>query len=207
MAIVEIYNNTAYINYTFQDKGKISYIFEYFKSFDEFADFIDFINQKYKLNILKIDLAGGYINCNKKKSINYYYKGGIFCYEIYYYLGFKDNSFYLNSRFIVPNIEFGEFKKLYNIKVSDVIQRIDNTGRYTEIFYLLNNIYLKQNNKDNIIDFYLYLVENCCYFIEILKSMVQEYVENREIKINMNIFKKLFFIIDYEGFKNKRSGN
>lgn len=207
LVIIEIYNNTAYINYTFQDKGKISYIFEYFKSFDEFADFIDFINQKYKLNILKIDLAGGYINCNKKKSINYYYKGGIFCYEIYYYLGFKDNSFYLNSRFIVPNIEFGEFKKLYNIKVSDVIQRIDNTGRYTEIFYLLNNIYLKQNNKDNIIDFYLYLVENCCYFIEILKSMIQEYVENREIKINMNIFKKLFFIIDYEGFKNKRSGN
>ena len=71
----------------------------------------------------------------------------------------------------------------------------------------MNNIYLKQNNKDNIIDFYLYLVENCCYFIEILKSMVQDYVENREIKINMNIFKKLFFIIDYEGFKNKRSGN
>lgn len=204
LAIIEVYNNIAYINFTFQEKGKTTYIFDYFKSFDEFTDFIEFINQNYDLNILKIELAGGYINCNKKKSLNYYYKGGVFCYEIYYYLGFKDNSFYLNSKFINPNIEFGEFKKLYNYKISDIIQKIDSSGRYTEIYYLLNSIYLKQNNKDNIIDFYLYLVENCCYFIETLKSMIQEYFNEREIKINQNIFKKLYFIIDYENYKNKR---
>lgn len=204
LMIIEIYNNIAYINYSFIHKGKIIYIFDHFNDFKEFSDFIDFLNDKLNLGIEKIEMYGGYINCNKNQ-MNYYYKGGVYCYEIYHYLKYDrggENNF--NSQFITSNFEFAEFKKLYNYAVSDIIQQYDKNGRYTEIYYLLNQTYLKNGGKDNVCDFYIYLVENCCYFIDQLKNMVKEYFENNDIKIDYNIFKKLVYDIDYLNYNKKR---
>lgn len=204
LMIVEVYNSIAYINFSFIYKGKLTYLFNYFNDFKDFSDFINYLNDELKLNIEKIELYGGYINCNKNQ-INYYYKGGTYCYEIYYYLKYgKENNFYLNSQYIVPTFDLAEFKKLYNYHITDIIQRIDNTGRYTEIYYLLNQTYLRDGGKDNIVDFYLFLVDNCCYFIDILKQMVKEYFEDRDIKIDFNIFKKLVYDIDFKSYNEKR---
>ena len=201
--IIEIYDNNMFINYTFIEKGKTTYIFDYFNTFDDFTNYIEFLIDKMKLNIKTIKLYGGYINCNREQ-IDYYYKGGVYCFEIYYYLKYnKENSYYLNSQYIKPNFELSEFKKLYNYKISDVIQEIDRNGRYTELYYLYTK-YLKNNGKNNIIDFYLYLVENCCYFITQLRQTVIEYIEDRHIKFNTDIFKKLVYTIEYSDYIKKR---
>ena len=203
LMIIEIYDNNMFINYTFIEKGKTTYIFDYFNTFDDFTNYIEFLIDKMKLNIKTIKLYGGYINCNREQ-IDYYYKGGVYCFEIYYYLKYnKENSYYLNSQYIKPNFELSEFKKLYNYKISDVIQEIDRNGRYTELYYLYTK-YLKNNGKNNIIDFYLYLVENCCYFIAQLRQTVIEYIEDRHIKFNTDIFKKLVYTIEYSDYIKKR---
>ena len=203
LMIIEIYDNNMFINYTFIEKGKTTYIFDYFNTFDDFTNYIEFLINKMKLNIKTIKLYGGYINCNREQ-IDYYYKGGVYCFEIYYYLKYnKENSYYLNSQYIKPNFELSEFKKLYNYKISDVIQEIDRNGRYTELYYLYTK-YLKNNGKNNIIDFYLYLVENCCYFIAQLRQTVIEYIEDRHIKFNTDIFKKLIYTIEYSDYIKKR---
>ena len=203
LMIIEIYDNNMFINYTFIEKGKTTYIFDYFNTFDDFTNYIEFLIDKMKLNIKTIKLYGGYINCNREQ-IEYYYKGGVYCFEIYYYLKYnKENSYYLNSQYIKPNFELSEFKKLYNYKISDVIQEIDRNGRYTELYYLYTK-YLKNNGKNNIIDFYLYLVENCCYYIAQLRQTVIEYIEDRHIKFNTDIFKKLVYTIEYSDYIKKR---
>lgn len=203
LMIIEIYDNNMFINYTFIEKGKTTYIFDYFNTFDDFIDYIEFLTSKMNFNIKTIKLFGGYINCNREQ-IEYYYKGGVYCFEIYYYLKYnKENSYYLNSQYIKPNFELSEFKKLYNYKISDVIQEIDRNGRYTELYYLYTK-YLKNNGKNNIIDFYLYLVENCCYFIAQLRQTVIEYIEDRHIKFNTDIFKKLVYTIEYSDYIKKR---
>lgn len=203
LMIIEIYDNNMFINYTFIEKGKTTYIFDYFNTFDDFIDYIEFLTSKMNLNVKTIKLFGGYINCNREQ-IDYYYKGGVYCFEIYYYLKYnKENSYYLNSQYIKPNFELSEFKKLYNYKISDVIQEIDRNGRYTELYYLYTK-YLKNNGKNNIIDFYLYLVENCCYFITQLRQTVIEYIEDRHIKFNTDIFKKLVYTIEYSDYIKKR---
>ena len=154
LMIIEIYDNNMFINYTYIEKGKTTYIFDYFNTFDDFIDYIEFLTSKMNFNVKTIKLFGGYINCNREQ-IEYYYKGGVYCFEIYYYLKYnKENSYYLNSQYIKPNFELSEFKKLYNYKISDVIQEIDRNGRYTELYYLYTK-YLKNNGKNNIIDFYL----------------------------------------------------
>ena len=203
LMIIEIYDNNMFINYTYIEKGKTTYIFDYFNTFDDFIDYIEFLTSKMNFNIKTIKLFGGYINCNREQ-IEYYYKGGVYCFEIYYYLKYnKENSYYLNSQYIKPNFELSEFKKLYNYKISDVIQEIDRNGRYTELYYLYTK-YLKNNGKNNIIDFYLYLVENCCYFIAQLRQTVIEYIEDRHIKFNTDIFKKLVYTIEYSDYIKKR---
>ena len=203
LMIIEIYDNNMFINYTFIEKGKTTYIFDYFNTFDDFIDYIEFLTSKMNFNVKTIKLFGGYINCNREQ-IEYYYKGGVYCFEIYYYLKYnKENSYYLNSQYIKPNFELSEFKKLYNYKISDVIQEIDRNGRYTELYYLYTK-YLKNNGKNNIIDFYLYLVENCCYFIAQLRQTVIEYIEDRHIKFNTDIFKKLVYTIEYSDYIKKR---
>ena len=203
LMIIEIYDNNMFVNYTFIENGKTTYIFDYFNTFDDFTNYIEFLVDKMKLDIKTIKLYGGYINCNREQ-IEYYYKGGVYCFEIYYYLKYnKENSYYLNSQYIKPNFELSEFKKLYNYKISDVIQEIDRNGRYTELYYLYTK-YLKNNGKNNIIDFYLYLVENCCYFIAQLRQTVIEYIEDRHIKFNTDIFKKLVYTIEYSDYIKKR---
>lgn len=203
LMIIEIYDNNMFINYTFIEKGKTTYIFDYFNTFDDFIDYIEFLTSKMNFNVKTIKLFGGYINCNREQ-IEYYYKGGVYCFEIYYYLKYnKENSYCLNSQYIKPNFELSEFKKLYNYKISDVIQEIDRNGRYTELYYLYTK-YLKNNGKNNIIDFYLYLVENCCYFITQLKQTIIEYIEDRHIKFNTDIFKKLVYTIEYSDYIKKR---
>ena len=203
LMIIEIYDNNMFINYTFIEKGKTTYIFDYFNTFDDFTNYIEFLTSKMNFNVKTIKLFGGYINCNREQ-IEYYYKGGVYCFEIYYYLKYnKENSYYLNSQYIKPNFELSEFKKLYNYKISDVIQEIDRNGRYTELYYLYTK-YLKNNGKNNIIDFYLYLVENCCYFIAQLRQTVIEYIEDRHIKFNTDIFKKLVYTIEYSDYIKKR---
>ena len=203
LMIIEIYDNNMFINYTYIEKGKTTYIFDYFNTFDDFIDYIEFLTSKMNFNIKTIKLFGGYINWNREQ-IEYYYKGGVYCFEIYYYLKYnKENSYYLNSQYIKPNFELSEFKKLYNYKISDVIQEIDRNGRYTELYYLYTK-YLKNNGKNNIIDFYLYLVENCCYFIAQLRQTVIEYIEDRHIKFNTDIFKKLVYTIEYSDYIKKR---
>ena len=84
LMIIEIYDNNMFINYTFIEKGKTTYIFDYFNTFDDFTNYIEFLIDKMKLNIKTIKLYGGYINCNREQ-IDYYYKGGVYCFEIYYY--------------------------------------------------------------------------------------------------------------------------
>lgn len=203
LMIIEIYDNNMFINYTFKEKGKTTYIFDYFNTFDDFIDYIEFLTSKLNFNVKTIKLFGGYINCNREQ-IEYYYKGGVYCFEIYYYLKYnKENSYYLNSQYIKPNFELSEFKKLYNYKISDVIQEIDRSGRYTDLYYLYTK-YLRNNGKNNIIDFYLYLVENCCYFITQLKQTIIEYIEDRHIKFNTDIFKKLVYTIEYSDYIKKR---
>lgn len=203
LMIIEVYGSYMYINYTFIYKGKITYIFDYFSTFEEFAEYINFLCDQLKLDIKTIKLYGGYINCNKDQ-INYYYKGGVFCFEIFYYLKFnKENSYYLNSQYIKPNFELSEFRKLYNYKLSDIIQRVDKNGRYTELFYL-HTEYLKNGGKNNVIDFYLFLVDNCCYFIDALKNTVIEYIEDRKINFDLSIFKKLVYTIELSEYNKKQ---
>lgn len=203
LMIIEVYGSYMYINYTFIYKGKITYIFDYFSTFEEFTEYINFLCDRLKLDIKTIKLYGGYINCNKDQ-INYYYKGGVFCFEIFYYLKFnKENSYYLNSQYIKPNFELSEFRKLYNYKLSDIIQRVDKNGRYTELFYL-HTEYLKNGGKNNVIDFYLFLVDNCCYFVDALKNTVVEYIEDRKINFDLSIFKKLVYTIELSEYNKKQ---
>ena len=203
LMIIEVYESYMYINYTFIHRGKITYLFDYFSTFDDFVDYINFLCKEMNLEIKTIKLYGGYINCNKDQ-VNYYYKGGTFCFEIFYYLKYnKENSYYLNSQYIKPNFELSEYRKLYNYKLSDVIQRIDKNGRYTELFYL-HTEYLKNGGKNNVIDFYLFLVSECCYFIQAFERTIIEFIEDRKLKIDLNIFKKLVYTIDFEGYCAKR---
>lgn len=203
LMIIEIYGSYMYINYTFIYKGKITYLFDYFTTFDDFVDYINFLCKKLNVEIKTIKLYGGYINCNKDQ-INYYYKGGVFCFEIFYYLKYnKENSYYLNSQFIKPNYELSEYRKLYNYKLTDIVQRIDKNGRYSELYYL-HSEYLKNGGKNNVIDFYLYLVSECCYFIQALQTTLIDYIEDRKIKFDTNIFNKLVYTIDFEGYNQKR---
>jgi hypothetical protein len=120
------------------------------------------------------------------------YTGGSYCVDYYRYLkhGIKryDNTTTLNVE-LQPNFSYHDLDMLRTLKPSIILKKEDRDEVYQ--IYMKNYKSMVTNEKNNVADFYVWMIENKCYLMDILnKKMEKMYRSDNPFK------KKQRYILD-----------
>lgn len=182
---IELGEDIIYVNYNVK-QSPVSEIKEYNK--DDFINFLNLIGKYFNIN--KIIIYADYISCDCHKIIDnnvineYRNIGGTYCKDIYDYIKFKQKYFENNIN-IIPAFDYKLLDDLKNVKIKDVIKsKINNADN---ILYVIYNYTYKGD--DNLRDFYLWLVEtNCNYLNDFIKQLTNYYNINNPFLYDYYIY-------------------
>lgn len=169
---IEIGEDIIYVNYNVK-QSPVSELKEYNK--EDFIKFLNLLGKYFGIN--KIIIYADYISCDCHKIIDnsiineYQNIGGTYCKDIYDYIKFK-TKYYNDNPNIISAFNYNLLDNLKNIKIKDILKKkIHNTDNILYVIY--EHTY---KGDDNIRDFYLWLVEtNCNYLNEFIKQLTNYY--------------------------------
>jgi hypothetical protein len=183
-----------------------------FKSCDIFIDKninnVDNIEDDKLENLENIDnkeikKQRGFINKNKhvnyknnNTNIAYNYYGGTYCIDFYEYLKNNIRKYRnISSMELQPKFSFFQLDKL---KLSNPLIILDKSD-LDEIYQIYDKIYLpSNNNQNNIAKFYIWMIENKCYLIDILIEKM-----HKLFRVN-NPFETFYYVLDPIGYLYNR---
>ncbi len=208
-------NNTEYILYYIKDTQIIffiefvvfeneSYLFVNMNDYNNYVvktihdeitnkEFIKFVKELARIfNIKHVILSCEFVGCYynvivAEDKINYLYNkpySGNYNYEIYMYFKYKKIRFSEFSNIVPLFKKISFLDKYFNMSVDELI-------KYCTMYELIQ-YYKSQKEKISVRDFYIYLIENKCYFVQSLANAILIY----ERKINNdeeNIFNSPFY--------------
>tara|TARA_S200000501_G_C20637954_1_gene661902 strand:- start:121 stop:867 length:747 start_codon:yes stop_codon:yes gene_type:complete len=129
------------------------------------------------------------LNVNKKNKM----REGNYCKDFYIYLKYgKDHVPYNISKIkeLKPYFSWGLLDLLKNIDYNKVLSNKDNDELY-QIYQEFSKLY---NKKNSIADFYVWIVENYCYLLNILIKKFDRIFNKK------NPFNNDFYLLDYNSF-------
>lgn len=119
------------------------------------------------------------------------YTGGSYCLDFYQYLKYEEKRYISNKILNVelqPMFSYYDLDSLKTTKPLRILRKEDRDEIYQ--IYTKNYILDKSSKKDNLADFYIWMIENKCYLMDIfIKKMDRIYR-------NENPFKKDMYILD-----------
>src|SRR5690606_26150214 len=95
---------------------------------------------------------------------------------------------------LYPLFSYYELDFLKSVSPQKIVLKEDG-----EIYQVYNKIYLTTKNKDNIIDFYLWLKDYKCYLLDLYVSLIDRVLEQN------NPFKKDYYMLDPISFLYNRN--
>lgn len=138
----------------------------------DFVEFICSVEKYFNINVAYI--YPNVISCDYISNVNsdedYNIKqvkiGGTYCEDIYDYIKYGIKK-YNNIKNVKSNFLYELLDYLKNIKVESFITKYNKYNSINPLYHLYENIY-KPFNKDklNAKDFYLWLVEKNCYYVD-----------------------------------------
>ena len=142
----------------------------------------------YYFNIHTVNIYASYKNCEKNKLF-----GGSYCIDFFDYI-VKNKKKYLdidilNSE-LRPNFSYFNLDLLKAFPVSKIISKDDN-----ELYQVYKNIYLVSKNKDNIIDFYIWLINFKCFLLNSFINSIDKIMkDNNPFKNDKYILNAITFL-------------
>lgn len=194
--LVEENNNTCmYVNYYFSKSNAVS------KNIINDADFIDFLAKiAYYFGIMDVYLFASYESCDFERS-GQIYKGGTFCMDFYEYLKHKKKRF--NNKDII--IDSTELKPKFSYYQLDRLKTLDpmlilNKSDPNEMYQIYTKTYkiLVDETKQNLCDFYIWLIENHCVQLNFLVQNMYKIYETG------NPFDNDYYVLDPGAYLNNR---
>jgi hypothetical protein len=173
-----------YIDYYFRysTKGLMNEIEE-----KDYLIFLSSIALFFKVDNLIIFCQ--YNFCNLKNKNTDVYRGGYYNLDIYKYMKYKKKKYNYSS--IIAKFSYLYLNDLFNTSPSDILSREDN-----DELYQIYQEYIK-NNKNNLSDFYLWIVDNYCFLLNLYIEKI-----DKLFNIEQNPFreKNEYYIIEYGEF-------
>lgn len=141
--------------------------------------------------------------CRSNETEEDKYIGGSYCIDFYRYLKYNEKRYYndnvsLNAE-LQPLFSYYELDNLKSISPSQILIREDRD----EIYQIYTKNYLFGDNKDTITDFYIWMVENKCYLIDIFIYKINRLYKNKN-KEN-NPFNRDIYILDAMAYLYNRN--
>jgi len=141
------------------------------------TDFIDFLSRMaYYFGIKNIILYAEYSSCDLGKELfNHHdieiYRGGNYCMDFYNYLKDKTKRFQqkkinINSTEIKPEFSYYELDRLRNVDPLKILYKYDKDDLF-QIYEKSYKTFFK-DDKYNLADFYVWMVENQCVNLKFL---------------------------------------
>lgn len=162
----------------------------------ETKDFLLFLKNLGELfNVNEIQILCDFISCEifKKKKINELISdyrnilSGNSNLEIYSY--FKEDKIrfqdYILKKIILPYFDYSKLDKYKKIKIIDILDEIESN----ELKELI-----KQNNKNTVNNFYVFLVENYCFLVSELLYSLAKYEYNNFEDYEKSIFYSPYYV-------------
>lgn len=195
---IEISENIMYINYNVRyDNNKVRTII----SDDDFIEFICKIALYF--NVQKVIYYCDYVYCNSiisdikdSSAVNI---SSSFCYDIYHYLKtgtkrFKENNDFKPS----PVFTYEMLDILKDVDVNEILKKKTTNERDNRLYYIYEGEYLI-DGKNNCKDFFIWIVENKCGyiddFIDCLKN-IEEYKEFNPFANDYYVFYPVQYLKD-----------
>ncbi|AYV76928.1 MAG: ADP-ribosyltransferase exoenzyme domain protein [Barrevirus sp.] len=159
------------------------------------TDFIDFISKiAYYFRIEKIVLYAEYESCDigteiSKVGIKSGSRGGNYCLDYYRYLNKKERRFgHVGTTDVKSQFSYYELDRM---RVTNIITVLNQEDR-DELYQVYKKIYKLQvaEDKQNIADFYLWLIKNQCVNVNMLISKMDRLYSSN------NPFDNDYYIID-----------
>ena len=177
------YGSYMYVNYYFKlsSKNKIK---EY--TDEEFILFLSSIG--YYFNINKIIIYTEYTKCEFKNMLNknilqeenYHrtYIGGNYCLDFYNYYKYKLKKYKnIDNMDLKPQFSYYQLDRLFNISPEEILKKTDRD----EIYQIYKKTYKEYvlPEKNNIAEFYIWMIENYCILTnELVKKISKLYKNN-----------------------------
>ena len=185
----------------------VNYYFRYSTAYGENKikldeiDFIKFLSSiAYYFEIKYVVLYARYGSCDlrSKEAIKKDYYGGNYCIDFYDYFKNKSKKYSnISSVELKPKFSYYQLDRLTQTK-PDVILRYDDRDDIYQIYHKTFKGFQKQNS---LADFYVWMVENYCIFIDTLTKKM-----NRLYKISENNpFNIDYYILDAVAFLYNRN--
>lgn len=157
----------------------------------------------YHFGIHNVYLYANYKNCNSATDNDKIF-GGNYCIDFYQYITTnKKKYFELNilTEELHPVFSYFELDFLKTISPSRIITDITD-----ELYQVYNKIYLTTKNKDNIIDFYIWLITYKCYLLNKFVNLIDFILEkNNPFKNDKYILNPISYLYNrnFINFFNK----
>jgi hypothetical protein len=202
LSIYAIYDNQQLFNLEFNNNLLVvnyNIIYSSLKNLDiiNSNDFLIFISSvAYYFNIPSIVLYGNNVSCDnansKSNDINKVKMGGTYYLDVYNYIKYGIKK-YNNIPEITPKFKYELFDVLTDVKIETFVMKYDRDNKYNELYQIYENLY-KPFNEYKLFgrDFYLWLVENNCYYVE---AFINSTYEITRLHFD-NPFRYIFYYID-----------
>ena len=121
-----------------------------------------------------------------------------YCYDIYKYLKSGYKKFTMHNDFKpVPAFTYEMLDLLENVNVDDILKKKTSTQRDNKLYYIYHGDYLSnKNNKRNCKDFFIWLVENKCGYIDDYITSLSTITDFKDINPFTNDY-YIFYPIEY----------
>ena len=187
-------SNILNVNYFFRYSDNISI------NIDELIEIVSSIGCLIKINTAKLrniyDSSKKFINNTIKKAeqeknlkLNSAYNSN-YNYDLYSYLKYKTKIF--NNKYLVENFNYFYLDILEELEIDKILNKNDND----KLYFIFKNIY---KNDNNIKDFFIYIIENYWYLINVLINKIEKLF----FDINVNFEFTYYLNIDSYLFENK----
>lgn len=172
-------------------------------------DFVEFLCKLgYYFGIRNIILYTEYTSCDISKNISkkisendtntntdQVYHGGNYCIDYYTYLKLKTKRFSdIDKTELKPYFSYYDLDRLRTISPRELLRKDDRDELYQVYNKTYNAVFNNDKDKDNVADFYVWIVEHHCVFLHLLVDKM-----NRIYAIN-NPFDTDFYILDSSAY-------
>lgn len=186
----------------------------------DFADFISSI--AYYFHAEKVIIYADYMACNNtNNSLHYTEKeiaslSGNYCIDFYNYLkyGIKRYNLMGDITVKIKKLLTNKFSKLYNIELYpqysfeylDKLKfispnKILNKNDNDELYQVFIKSYIVDNNNNNIADFFIWLIENKCYLLDLF---IKKITNSKIMSNNDNPFINDYYIFNIKYYLYNR---
>lgn len=165
------------------------------------TDFIEFLAKlAYYFSIRDVLLYSSYASCDLGKKIQQdveIYRGGNYCVDFYRYLKYKEKRFgEIDSTEVKPKFSYYQLDRLKSVDPIIMLDRMDKDEVY-QIYTKTYKIHVDPN-KHNLLDFYIWLVDNQCVQLKFLIDKMHKVFDTN------NPFDNDYYLLDAAAYLNNR---